>query len=467
MVSDERLAKMGEHPDIKVLACLKGVDDVRIGVDSLPVYAARGCFEEKTPLDLFLEDMSRLALPAEEDGLTPEKFERRLEGTFRETSGRGHGAVLDQSFFVFQAEDIPRIATLQLCLPQYLMHLQQSLRRAKADRGFYLPGSIRQSSLIGKAVAALDSAFVFYGEMQAAEVPGEDARFILPLYTKTNIVTSGNARELMHLHNMSRKGHMPSVVRETVDDMISKVMALAPHLMAERANNYEPLAWLPSSQLFAPANRTIADLVQGKNVPASTLMLDYSGIPVSEAAIERAVRGRDEAELANLKHIHFTFLAPMSLACFHQATRQRTWDQGVESIYDAAARGDFVVPPSIAKRDDLKGRYDEMTMRLMALYNELVSSGIPKQDAIGVVSHALLVYDMIHVNGWNAIHSIGKRTCTEAQWEIRGIAKEMARNIDRENPALGKYAKPQGVTYGRCPERKPCGACTGKTAEGK
>jgi thymidylate synthase (FAD) len=463
MVDAKRLEMILRKPEVQVLACMQGVKHHELDSDSLPAYAARGCFAEETPLALLLGDLERLGLPEGDDNrLTPEKLEKGLEGTFRETSGRGHGAVLDQDCFTFQLEDVPRIATLQLCLPQYLMHLQQSLRRAKADRGFYLPESIRDSHFLDRVISALDKAFAFYEEMQSAGVPGEDARFVLPLYTKTNIVTTGDARELMHLHHMSRKEHMPAIIRQTVEDMIAKVSALAPHLMKERANNYEPLAWFPSSQLFALENRTIADLVQGNSVPASTLMLKYAGIPMSEEAIDRAVRERDEAELANLKHVHFTFLSPMSLACFHQATRQRTWDQSVESIYDAASRGSFVVPPSISRRDDFKPRYDDMNKEMLDLYNELVAGGVPRQEAIGVVSHALVVYDLIHVNGWNAIHAIGKRTCTEAQWEIRSIAKEMAKNIDDENPALGKYAKPQGITYGRCPEKKSCGLCTKK-----
>ena len=80
-------------------------------------------------------------------------------------------------------------------------------------------------------------------------------------------------------------------------------------------------------------------------------------------------------------------------------------------------------------------------------------------DVIGIVPHSLVVYDLIHVNGWNAIHSIGKRTCTEAQWEIRNIARQMAHHINEVSPEVGKYAVPQGKIYGKCPERKSCGLC--------
>jgi thymidylate synthase (FAD) len=462
MVDEKRLDNILREPSVRILAAVQGVAHENLDNDTLPVYSARACFEEETALGLLVTERRRLDLPeGDSRKLTREKVEKGLEGTFRETSGRGHGAVLDQSSFAFQIEDAPRIVTLQLCQPQYLMHLQQSLRRAKADRGFYLPESIRASPFLDKVVSALDEAFALYEEMSAAGIPGEDARFVLPLYTKTNIVTTGDARELMHLHHMSRKESMPAIVRHTIDKMIEEASVIAPHLMKERANNYEPLAWLPSSQLFAPSNLTMRAMVQ-ENGKDKARLLNYGGIQISEEGIRRAVDERDEAELANLKHLHFTFLAPMSIACLHQAIRQRTWDQSVETVYDAAARGSFVVPPSVKAREDYRSRYDIMNNKMLGLYHVLVSDGVPQQDAIGIVSHALMVYDLIHVNGWNAIHSIGKRTCTEAQWEIRAIAKEMARNIDKENPALGKYAKPQGITYGRCPEKKSCGLCTKK-----
>jgi thymidylate synthase ThyX len=69
---------------------------------------------------------------------------------------------------------------------------------------------------------------------------------------------------------------------------------------------------------------------------------------------------------------------------------------------------------------------------------------------------------MIHVDGWNAIHSIGKRRCVTAQWEIRTIADNMAWYINDVSPAIGAYAEPQGYVYGKCPEKKNCGLCAKK-----
>ena len=450
------MEKMFEKPKVSLEAVLMNPNYKRLGPEEISIYGALGCFEEKTPLDLFFEDEKKLA----NKEITIEGLEKKKDRIFNETSGRGHGSVLDQSRFTFVIEDLPRLVTLQLCLPQYLDHLQQSLRRAKADRGFYLPPSIKDSRLFDKTVNILNKAFSLYEEMCDAGIPGEDARFILPLYTKTNIQTTGDAREFMHLHYMSRQDHIPSIIKETVEEMISKLKEYSPNLFKERETNYEALAWYPSSQLFAMSNKTLEKLIEEKR-RKNVALIDNSGIDISEEGLEKAIKYRDEAELANLKHIHFTFLAPMSLACFHQATRQRTWDQSIEPVYNAIKRENIAIPPSIMKNESYKDKYIDHSLRMIDLFNGLLKD-VPAKEAVGVIPHSQKVYDLIHINGWNAIHSIGKRTCNEAQWEIRNIAKGMATILKEKDPILGKYTEPHGIVYGRCPEKNSCGYCEAK-----
>lgn len=425
---------------------------------TLSVIGALGCFEEKSSAQL-LEELSRLP---EDQRLKKEK------GVLKNSFGRGHGSVGDQNCFVFSIENLPRVATLQLCLPEYLGHLQQSLRRAKASRGFYLPEAIKNSKLAAEAEKTLLQSFDLYEKMAQTNIPSEDARFLLPLYTKTNIQTAGNARELCHLWQMTNRDGVPSVVKAVVGEMFSLAKEKAPYLFEDFSFNYETLAWYPSAQLFALTNASLKRLIRllqdkpfiflgwiGKNSVFPTSL-------VSEMVTE-AVTKKNEAELANLKHIHFEFLSSMSLACFHQAIRQRTWDQSVESVYDAVDMAlssedrRMVIPPSI-KKSDFASVYQHLHAKMLNLYAELIANGIPRSEAIGVIPHSLRIYDLIHINGWNALHSIGKRACIQAQWEIRKIAWKIAKAIKGRLPSLGKWTEPQCITYGgKCPEIKDCG----------
>ena len=418
-----------------------------------------GCFEE----DASYEILERLL------SLSPEERDKKSKAVLKNSFGMGHGSVGDQNCFIFSIKDLPRAATLQLCLPEYAAHLQQSLRRAKPERGFHTPMVFKDLQFSGsqpnlEVVRVLEESFWFYSEMTEAGIPAEDARYLLPLYTRTNIQTAGNARELCHLSAMSDKKSIPSVVKAVVGEMMFLAKKEAPYLFEDFGFNYESLAWYPSSQLFAEKNETVDRLVDRYTTKENqALLLDQPLLnkAITMETIREAIQNRNEAELANLKHIHFEFLAPMSLACFHQATRQRTWNQSVESIYMAAFR-DLQKPlsrmfiPESVKKSKFVNRYEALHREMIEIYGSLVKKGVPMSEAIGVVPHSLIIYDWIHVNGWNAIHSIGKRTCVKAQLEIRRIAWAMARQIRKAAPVFDGFVEPQCVTYGKCPEKEPC-----------
>lgn len=436
-----------KKPQIKLISYTSRTDFSGCGPDEISAFGALGCFEEKTPTELY-DDMW-LTKPKEE-------MDKKVEKVLNASVGRGHGSVADQNAFIFEISDVSRATTLFLCSPCYLSHLQQSLRRANADRGYELPETILNSKIKENTILVLDLAFRLYEEMIKDGIPIEDARYILPLYTRTNIQTLGDARELTHLHGMSKGEDVPSVVKQTVQMMVDEAKKIAPKLFEERKMNYEKLGWYPAPQIYSE-NQTIQRIVSENNNPSKVVFVN------SELQIEqimKAVIDRDEAELANLKHSHNGseingFLAPMSIVTLHQAIRQRTWDHSVESIYDAAERGNVIIPKTI-ENSKWKEKYNFLTMEMFALYKEIVRHGIGRNDAVGVVPHALMIYDLIHINGWNALNAIGKRTCTEAQWEIRELAEGIALEIGKRNPRLFAFLGPQCKLYGICPEKKPC-----------
>ncbi|MFA5019957.1 MAG: FAD-dependent thymidylate synthase [Candidatus Pacearchaeota archaeon] len=389
---------------------------------------ARGCFSEKPSFKI------------QEDEEKREDYNQRKELIFRETSGRGHGAVLDQSAFLFSADNLSRASTLFLCAPQYASHLQQSLRRATAERGFVNADK--------DADKLMSHQFRLYEKMLEGGIPPEDARFILPLGTKTAIQTKLDARELIHLYSMSKRANAPDEVKDTVREMYRLAQEVAPRMMEDRENSMEVLSWLPAPQLFALDNKTIENLV--RSAQDKVTLLGSETILIDKDEIEQAIKKRNEALLSCLKHVHFTYLAPMSIATFHQATRQRTWDQSVQAIPNAVRKRQYVTPPTISET------------RFKTPYSSLLNDSFDYANAnthpnsFLALPHALEVYDIIHINGWNAIHSIAKRTCAKAQWEIRDIACKMADEIKKVYPELGEFIGPQCEVYSRCPESNPC-----------
>ncbi|MCS7109617.1 MAG: FAD-dependent thymidylate synthase, partial [Candidatus Micrarchaeota archaeon] len=324
-----------------------------------------------------------------------------------------------------------------------------------ADRGYELPESIINSRIISKTIEVLDNSFSLYNEM-ISEIPMEDARYILPLYTRTNIQTSGNARELIHLQSIAEDEEIPSVSRNLIYKIIEKTKKVAPKLFKERKMNQEKLNWYPAAKIYGE-NRIIKKIVEDSGEPKEVKFVD---MPIQKEDIMKVIREKNDSELSNLKHIHnYTnisgFLVPVSLVTLHQIIRQRTLDHAVESIYDAALRGDIIIPASI-QNSKWNEKYLAQNREMLKIYMELQSVGINKSDAIGVIPQSILIYDLVHINGWNAINAIGKRMCSEAQWEIRHIAEKIAIEIGRRNRDLLEIIGPQCRFYGNCPERKPC-----------
>ncbi len=434
--------------DVKLIAytqCNK-----EIGPEEICAFGAMGCHSEESSINLINEFLNTK---------NKDEINETCKTVFDKSAAIGHGSVLDQSYFTFSIENLPRLATLFICTPEYLSHLQQSMRFVSAKKGYTLPESIVNSNMNDKTEKILKDSFEVYETLVEKGLPIEDARYLLPLYSKTNIQTTGNVRELGHLFYMADSHKIPSSVKEVINQMKEKSDKTAPNLFKYWKKDINYFATYPSAQLFME-NKTFDEIIKQNNYPENVLYVDYE---ISNESFKKAIVEKNEAEYANLKNIHDLvkmegFLIPMSVACFHQAIRQRTWNHTIEDFYSAAERRNFVIPPSIKNSEYLE-MYKNQNEEMFSLYEELIKEGIPKEEAIGVLPHSMEIYDFIHINGFNAIHSIGKRLCKKAQWEIRKIANDIAEIIKEKNPNLGNYAYPQGIVYKECPEEKPCGLC--------
>ena len=64
-----------------------------------------------------------------------------------------------------------------------------------------VPGSLADAppEMRDRFVAEMDDSLAFYGEMLEAGIPGEDARFVMPNATRTNLIMTANLRALIHM----------------------------------------------------------------------------------------------------------------------------------------------------------------------------------------------------------------------------------------------------------------------------
>ena len=116
----------------------------------------------------------------------------------------------------------------------------------------------------------------------------------------------------------------------------------------------------------------------------------------------------------------------------------------------------FIIPPTIAKDENLSAKYNEFLKLSQQYYNEFLQAGIPAEDARYVLPNASATKIVLTMNARELRHFFALRCCNRAQWEIRDMACRMLKLAKEVAPVLFDDAGPNCVK-GVCSEMKPCG----------
>ena len=163
--------------------------------------------------------------------------------------------------------------------------------------------------------------------------------------------------------------------------------------------------------------------------------------------------------LSVLEHASFSFgVEGVSRALLAQLTRHRIASFSVQSQrYVKFKNGvDFVIPPSIAKNEELLKKYNEFLKLSEKYYKDFLEAGILAEDARYVLPNASSTKIVITMNARELRHFFALRCCNRAQWEIRDMACRMLRLAREVAPVLFNDAGPNCARTG-CTETKPCG----------
>jgi thymidylate synthase (FAD) len=433
-----------------------------MGPTELVTYSAKSCRSKLTSTQIYQDDLREWLEDLEfenpfffsHDDLL--KIRKKLNETNEHmlgvTVGSGHLAVLDQAWYTFGLKNVTRETTLFLCAYHYMSHMQQSLRAVEMPDP-YIPKSIRRTKFEPRLRKAFDDDRKLYKKMVESGIEPEDARFISTLDTTTNVQSTLNARELTYVDLVTQKQDVPAVIKEVVEEMVKKAMFVSPGLFQNRGPNYDILRYYPASQIFGGKNENMRMLIEKYGKSKEPVLLGFYRVELEN--LKEHIEKRELPELANLKHIHSTFLTAESLVCFHQSTRQRTWDHSVEPLNQALKRLDYVIPPKIAT-SGFAEEFKESIEKKYKLRSEMLKEGFKPSEVNGIVAHAHVVYVLIHPNGWNIIYSFPIRDCDHVQWEISGVTKGMIKRINEVYPELGYFAQSNCRRFGYCHERRPC-----------
>jgi len=159
----------------------------------------------------------------------------------------------------------------------------------------------------------------------------------------------------------------------------------------------------------------------------------------SEEVSKMVTRVRDAGHLSTFEHTMFTFGASgVSRALTHQLVRHRhmSYEQKSQRYIKVKGQFEFITPPSIEARPEIKAKYDALMMQIAEFYEAAIAAGTPPEDARFALPNAAETQIVITANARALLDFFTLRTCNNAQWEIRELAFAMLRLVKKVAPAL-------------------------------
>ncbi len=125
------------------------------------------------------------------------------EDLIKKVIRKKHHSVLEHALATFRIKGGSRVFTHELVRHRLMSPSQESQRYVQygktRDYDVVVPPTIKGSPYYERYLEMVAEAERFYGEMVAADIPKEDARYVLPNGTTSEIVISANLREYRHI----------------------------------------------------------------------------------------------------------------------------------------------------------------------------------------------------------------------------------------------------------------------------
>jgi thymidylate synthase (FAD) len=165
---------------------------------------------------------------------TPEKLKKMSDEQLKKILSHviqlGHTSVVEHANFTFAISGVSRALTHQLVRHRIASYSQQSQRYVNLREPTYVtPPSIEKK--MGDAYdKMMRIIWNEYNKLLDMGVPAEDARYILPNATTSNIIVTMNARSLLNFFELRCCLHAQWEIRMLANKMLAEVKKVAPTL---------------------------------------------------------------------------------------------------------------------------------------------------------------------------------------------------------------------------------------------
>ncbi len=400
----------------------------------------------------------------------------------------GHKSIIEHDYLVFALCDVTPIVE-QTLIGYRLTSFTVKSRREVDFRtaGFYIPdfrnesGEIHEKNeeLKEEYKAHMKMLFNIYGEIVDKGVSIEDARFILPYSYHSNFIMGVDARGLEKMIIDLKYGKLSTIpdlkeVGNSLYDLVKEnVPYLVPNLKKQEENTVTGFEYL-ESMVKRPEIKILDKTKMISYTPnsddvvlESAIMYHYQCSREMAKNILEDMSKKDEKakekmmyeimhkeERRELEQVSFSFQIPISLSILTHLTRHRMHSLLVPEFLPMWDMNNYIVPESIkAKANDL---YENAVKKNIEVKEKFKKMGVKEADLVYFYLGNQMLNVITTMNARNIQWVCRMRCCNKAQWQIRFIAKEIAKQVSEVAPLIGRGLGSTCVTDRYCGEGREC-----------
>ncbi len=412
--------------------------------------------------------------------------------------GMGHKSIIEHDYLVFALCDVTPIVE-QTIIGNRLTSFTIKSRREVDFRnaGFYVPEfrnkdlqpHEKNEDLKEKYIAHMKYLFNTYGDIADAGINVEDARFILPYSFHANIIMGLNARELEKMIIYLTRGQVSEIaeLKEFGENLYRLVKDYAPYLIdgIETANGSNTQFEYMESIIERPEIKIIDKPQLISYTPDADDVILKSSIMYhfqcsekeAENLLENATKKDSDykaksmniilhkEERRELEQVSFTFQIPISLSILTHLTRHRMHSLLVPEFLPMWNMNNYVIPATIKAVPELEKAFITAHDENIKMFEEFKNAGVAEEDLIYFYLGCQMLNVTTTMNGRTLQWILRLRCCNKAQWQIRAIAKEIAKQVQEVSPLLGKGLGATCMTDLVCYEGKECCGLVDKLIE--
>lgn len=408
--------------------------------------------------------------------------------------GMGHKSIIEHDYVVFAICDVTPIVE-QTIIGNRLTSFTIKSRREVDFRnaGFYIP-TFRDKDLNihsdneklqKKYTSHIEFLFNTYSEFVDSNIKSEDARFILPYSFYSNIIMGLDARELEKLTISLLYGPLSKIseLKELGDKFLEIIKINIPYLFDSIQNydntkiNEDPFSYLEKiSETKDVKIQTVPKLLSYTKNPDDAILISsimyhfqYSKEEAEKILNENVKKDNffkekymntilRKEENRELEQVNFTFQIPVSLCILTHLTRHRMHSLLIPEFIPLWNFSNFIIPESISKHQELKLKFLDAQKKNLSILEEFKTYGVANEDLVYFYLGCQMLNVITTINARSLQWILRLRCCNKAQWQIRNISKQIAKEVTNVAPLLGKNLGPTCVTDFVCKEGKEsCG----------